>query len=115
MNGIGKVGEDDLPRRGGVSIPVSPLLVGDAEVFFGAGGGARGDARSVLRQRSASTEVLVGHFLECGPRAELHHDVALTVPPTEARNLRVVAVQDAGLRKRGSRRDAAPVGGGRGR
>src|SRR5439155_26562843 len=51
----------------------------------------------------------VRDFLECRAGAELHHDAPLAVPPAEAWNLGVVAIEDAGLRERSGRRQSAAI------
>src|SRR5437667_372616 len=87
------------PARSGrstrsVLLPVAAVLVCDAEVFCGSGRIAGRDARASLGERPAPLEVFIRDFLECRSGAELHQHAALAVPPAEARDLGVVAVEN---------------------
>src|SRR5438309_12128372 len=87
---------DEYPggRPRSVLLPVAPVLVRDAEVVCRTGRIARGDACTAVGQRVAVPEVLVGDRIKARAGAELHQDSAFPVPPSKARNLRVVAVTD---------------------
>src|SRR5579859_3714520 len=110
MERIERVGKDHTPSRPrALRLRVAALVVGDAEVIGGSRRVARRDAGPSLREGAASGEVLVRDLLEGRAGSELHRHLPLAVPPPEARDLGVVAVENAGLRERRCRRDTAPV------
>ena len=96
-------------RPRSVLLPVAPVLVRDAEVVCRAARIARGDACTAVGQRVAVPEVLVGDGIKARAGAELHQDSAFPVPPSKARNLRVVAVKDPGLGEGRGRRHTTAV------